>query len=133
VDGIDVRFAGLRAAALVARAEGLRVRLVRADLERFRLPTERYDTIINIRYLQRDLAPQIRAALKPGGRLLFETYLLEQAAIGRPKNPDYLLRRGELLSLFRADLVILKYREGKFTERGGRQAYLASLIAERPA
>src|SRR3990170_6377161 len=129
VEAIDLLFDGLREAARTARSEGLPVALVQADLTRFRLAPARYDAGINVRYLQRGLVPQLKSALRPGGRILFETYLREQATIGRPKRLDYLLRRGELLDLFR-DLIVLKYREGKFAERG-RPAYLASLIAER--
>jgi SAM-dependent methyltransferase len=75
------------------------------------LGIELYDLIVVFYYLQRELFPALIAALKPGGILVYQTFLVEQAdrAVS-PRNPAYLLQLGELPQAFRA-LRILHYRE----------------------
>lgn len=123
----------------VALAEGKRRALEKhlditwqeVDLEHVHLSESAYDLVINFNYLQRSLIPQIRAALKPGGHVVFETYLIDQPAIGHPKNPAYLLEHNELLNWFR-DFRVLYYREGPFWERG-EQAFRAGILAQKIA
>ncbi|HLB29775.1 MAG TPA: methyltransferase domain-containing protein [Dehalococcoidia bacterium] len=116
-----------------ARALGLTIDAILADLERFPLPTARYDLIVTFYYHQRSICPRIEAALKPGGVVVFETYTLEQlhrGFEGGPRDPDLLLKPGELRGLF-PRLQEIYYREGIFDEGHGPKA-IASLIARRP-
>jgi len=129
VDAIDIALSGLARARRVAAAEDLPLRFVQADLDDFPLPTSRYDGVINIRFLKRKLFPSLVGALKPGGVLLVETFLIDQLQIGHPRNPDFLLRHGELRQAFRS-LEELKYEEGLFDEADGK-AFLARLLARR--
>jgi SAM-dependent methyltransferase len=130
VDAIDIAAAGLRRAADVVRAERLRVQLVQADLDSFPLPVGRYGVVINVRFLQRRLFSAIKRCVQPGGMVVFETFTSEQAQLGHPTNPAYLLEPGELRRAF-ADFDILVYEEGRFdTETGA--AHLARLLARRP-
>lgn len=102
------------------------IALVCADLEQVTLPVEAFALILCVHYLQRSLFRQIQEALTPGGMLLFETYTCEQLAFpGGPRNPEYLLRTGELRDAF-PSLRLLFYRE----LRAGKG--IASLIAQRP-
>ena len=94
------------------------------------LPLEEYDLILVVNYLHRPLFPQIKAALKPGGLIIYETFIDKQAEIGRPKNPNFLLKQGELMSLF-ADWRCLHDFEGKLTHQTGT-SYKAQLIAKKP-
>ena len=50
-----------------------------------------YDMIVVINYLHRPLMPMIRAAVKPGGRVFYETFTTRQAERGKPRNPAFLL------------------------------------------
>jgi SAM-dependent methyltransferase len=129
VEAVDIAFAGLRRARAAALAEGLSLLAVQADLESFPLPHNRYDAAINIRYLQRSLFPGLQRAVKPGGVILFETFLIDQQARGHPHNPAFLLQRGELRAAF-AGCDIAVYEEGLF-EANGAPAYLARMIARR--
>jgi hypothetical protein len=70
----------------------------------------------------------MKNGLQRGGMIVYETYILEQAQFGKPKNPDYLLKHNELLNMFR-ELRCLRYREGIFE---GPKA-IASIIAEMEA
>lgn len=117
-------------AFLRATAERLRVTIASEviDLEAETPPdlsSGSYDAVFVFNYLHRPLMPALRAALKPGGRLFCETFTTRQAERGHPKNPAFLLKDGELLSLV-APLAILRSREG---ETDGR--FIASVIAER--
>lgn len=131
VDAFDIAFAALRGLAVAAAAERLPVRPVQADLERFALPADRYALVVNVRYLQRSLLPALRCAVAPGGVIAFETFLREQARIGHPRNPDFLLEPGELRTAF-AGFETLIDEEGLY-DGGSGAAYLARLLARRPA
>jgi SAM-dependent methyltransferase len=129
VDLIDIAFGGLQRALSVAQLEKLRVRAVQADLEEFPLPSALYDAVVNIRYLQRSLFESLRRTLKPGGMILFETFLIDQQKIGHIHNPAFLLQPGELRSAFAA-FEILDYTEGLVD--ADEPAYLARMLARRP-
>nr|WP_301289448.1 class I SAM-dependent methyltransferase [Natronocella acetinitrilica] len=58
------------------------------------------DVIACTRFLDRSLCPALAAALKPGGLLFYQTFTRLRVHGGGPSNPDYLLKDGELLSLF---------------------------------
>ena len=108
------------------RASRAGIDLVQADLERIELPARSFDLILNLRYLQRSLFPQICRALRPNGMLLFETYTKAQLAFsGGPRNPAHLLDTGELRKAF-PELNVVFYRE----LRAGQG--IASLAARKP-
>ena len=130
VEAIDISFAGLRVLRNAAIAEGLNVLAVQADLESFPLPLARYAAVINIRYLQRSLFEPIQRAVKPGGIILFETFLIDQLALAPQMNPAYLLQHGELRAAF-PGCEILVYEEGFFPSRA-HGAHLARMVARRP-
>lgn len=89
-------------------------RFIRADLEDgspWPLGEARFQGIVVTNYLHRPLFPQLASALAPGGCLLYETFLLGNERHGRPSNPAFLLRPGELLEAF-AGLTVLGFEEG---------------------
>jgi SAM-dependent methyltransferase len=75
------------------------------------LPVEYYRAMLVFRYLHRPLIPHLRAAVRGGGILMYETFTTEQAKYGRPHNPDYLLQPGELAGWFQ-DWQIIHSFEG---------------------
>lgn len=117
-------------AFLRATAERLRLSLTAdvVDLEGDAPPDKaqtNYDAIVVFNYLHRPLMPALRAALKPGGRLFYETFTARQAERGHPKSPAFLLNDGELPQLV-APLAVLRSREGEVDGR-----FIASVVAER--
>jgi len=95
--GVDVRWEAVREAVARGQREGVRVRGWCADLTRHPLPRGRFDLVVVSRYLQRDLFPDLRAAVVPGGVVIYETFTTAQRALGRPPtSPDHLLEPGEL-------------------------------------
>lgn len=129
VDAVDISAAALQEARKIARLKGRAVDFIEADLDHVDLPRDAYDLIVNFNYLDRGLVQHLKNAMKPGGHIVFETYLIDQREIGHPKNPAYLLGHNELLDLFR-DFRVLFYREGKFAEGGGED-YKAGLVAQK--
>ena len=131
VVAMDISAAALDEGRKRAELKQLRIDWRQADLERAQLDESAFEVIVNFNYLQRSLIPQIKRAIKTGGHVIFETYLIDQKELGHPKNPDYLLRHNELLEQFR-DFRVLYYREGKFSE-GGEASYRAGILARRIA
>jgi 2-polyprenyl-3-methyl-5-hydroxy-6-metoxy-1,4-benzoquinol methylase len=129
VVGIDISPVGLAMAHRASQEKSLAIDWQEADLERVELPKGDYDLVVNLNYLQRSLLPQIKKTLKPGGWVIFETYLIDQSKIGHPISPDYLLLQNELLDVFR-DFRVLYYREGKFLQ-SGKSEFRAGLLAQK--
>jgi SAM-dependent methyltransferase len=71
-----------------------------------------YDGIIVANYLHRPLLPAIARALAPGGVLIYETFAHGNERFGRPRNPDFLLRPGELLEAF-TTLSVVAFEQGQ--------------------
>lgn len=107
---------------------GLAVRTRVADLEAgsvVDLGDDGYELVIVTRYLHRALMPQLLLSLAPGGVLIYETFLERQAETGQPKNPDFLLKPGELLQVV-APLQVLRQFEGEVDGQ-----WLAAVAARR--
>ena len=132
VTGIDVSGVAVERCREEAERRGLRIEAVQADLGSYRLPSEAYDVIIDFYYLQRELAPALVAALRPGGVLVFESFTTEQRRFGwGPQQEEFLLRPGELRTLF-PGLEELVYREGLVESQSGRgQKAVAGLVARK--
>ncbi len=71
-----------------------------------------YDGIVVTNYLHRPLLRAIKGALAPGGVLIYETFALGNERFGQPRNPDFLLRPGELLEAF-AGLTVVAFEQGE--------------------
>jgi SAM-dependent methyltransferase len=71
-----------------------------------------YDGIVVTNYLHRPLLPAIAQALAAGGVLIYETFARGNERFGRPHNPDFLLRPGELLDSF-AMLTVIAFEQGE--------------------
>lgn len=128
VSGIDISEIGIRLALEHAERVRIRIDWIVANLEDFRLPTEHFDVVTVFNYLDREKLPgQIVRTLRPGGILLFETFTLNQFQMpgNRMKNPDHMLRPGELLTMF-PGLRIRAYRDLSLEDRA-----VASLAAEK--
>jgi len=120
--GVDVTFDAVHDAVAAAAREGLTIRGWCADLTMSPLPVAAFDLVVVTRYLQRDLFDAIKASVRPGGCVLYETFTVAQLAHGTgPKSPDHLLKPGELKSLFDG-WEILFYEEADGDEAVARLA-----------
>lgn len=130
VVAVDFSKTAIHTLATAARAEHLAVWPVLANLDSFHLKCESLDAILNINFLDRALFRQFSRALRAGGVLIAETFTNEQASIGHPKNPRFLLGHGELKELV-AELEIEQYREGLVSYPDGTRAFRASIVAKQ--
>ncbi|HEX9879350.1 MAG TPA: methyltransferase domain-containing protein [Candidatus Binatia bacterium] len=131
VDAVDLSETGLATGHTAAVNRGLTVNFIQLDLANAVFPQAAYDLIVNFNFLDRSLVPKLKGALKGGGRVIFETFLIDQRSLGHPNNPAYLLGHNELLELFR-EFRVLYYREGKFRD-GETDSFRAGLLAEKPS
>ncbi|WP_428414764.1 class I SAM-dependent methyltransferase [Methylibium sp.] len=91
--------------------------LITADIESGPWPLEgrTFDVVIVTNYLWRPLLPAVLACVAPDGRLIYETFALGNQTVGKPSNPDFLLRPGELLDAVRGaghGWRVLGYEDG---------------------
>lgn len=123
--GVDISRVALQAAQTAALRQGLgrRTLFVQADLDRWRPPPRAFDLVAVFRFLDRDLFAPLRQSVRPGGLLFYETRHHGIRTRIPDANPTYLLRRGELATVF-GDWELLYYEEG---------AENAALVARRPA
>jgi len=109
------------------------VEVLAADLEDgspWPLGERQFDGIVVTNYLHRPLFPYLAAALAPNGVLIYETFGLGNERFGKPSNPNFLLRPGELLH-FAAEhgLQVLAYECGEVTEP--KPAIIQRIVARR--
>jgi SAM-dependent methyltransferase len=130
VVAIDYAEAALRMLQTIARAERLSVWPLAADLSQFPLPRARFDAIVNTNFLDRALMPRLIESLRPGGALLFDTFLIDQAATGHPRNPDFMLQHYELREML-SPMDLVRYREGLVAYPDGTSAWRAAALAIR--
>jgi hypothetical protein len=71
-----------------------------------------FDGIVATNYFHRPLFAPMIDALAPGGVVLCETFMLGNERFGRPSNPDFLLRPGELLAAFGSALTVVAFEQG---------------------
>lgn len=88
-----------------------------------------FDAVLVFNYLHRPLFPAIIETIRPGGLIVYETFTVDQPQFGRPRNPDYLLRYGELRRAFSGWECIEDF-EGEVPDPARS---IARLIARKPA
>ena len=127
---IDFSAPGMRTLAEIARREGLLVCPIVADLEAGLPVREKtFDVILNVSYLDRALVPQLKAALRPGGLLLFDTFTVDEAG-GHLRDTRFALERYELRAML-ADMELMRYREGLTIYPSGKRMWRAAALARR--
>jgi SAM-dependent methyltransferase len=107
-------------------------RFIQADLEDgspWPLAGERFEGIVVTNYLYRPLMKVLHESLKEGGVLIYETFMLGNERFGKPSNPEFLLRPGELLRSF-TGLTVKGFEEGPVSEP--KPAMIQRLCAVQP-
>ena len=104
-----------------------------ADLENapWPLPGRQFDAVIVTNYLWRALFPALLASLNEGGVLIYETFAQGNQSVGKPSNPDFLLRPGELLQATQG-LRVVAYEDG-FLDPPPRFVQRIAAVREVPA
>ena len=121
---VDVSDVAIERLAGSARDERLPVRARRLDVDAG-LPPGRFGLVLCTHFLARPLWPALRAAVEPGGYLLFQTFAATEAELtGFPRR--FCLDEGELLRELEGFEVI----EREVATEGRR---LESVLARRPS
>jgi SAM-dependent methyltransferase len=91
-----------------------RLQVIEADFETEDWPFAAglFAGIVVVNYLHRPLFGHLTDALQDGGVLIYQTFAEGNEAYGRPKNPDFLLKPGELLASFAPALSVVAYEHG---------------------
>ena len=87
--------------------------VVQADVENQAWPLagRTFEGVVVTNYLWRALWPDLLSAVAESGVLIYETFADGNATVGKPSNPDFLLKPGELLSLCKG-LRVIAYEDG---------------------
>jgi len=94
---------------------GNMVELVAADLEDgspWPLAGQTFAAVVVVNYLHRPLFPALVEAVEAGGVFLYDTFARGNERFHRPRNPDHLLRAGELLEAVSGCLQVVAYEHG---------------------
>lgn len=129
VDAVDISEVGIAKARQLAEEAGVSINTIVADLADYSIPEDRYDVVVVINYLQRDLIDDLRAALRPGGIVIYETYTVAQLDIpgAHAMRREYLLELSELSEMFEGFEVLV------YSETADDHQAVASLVgAEAP-
>jgi SAM-dependent methyltransferase len=115
-----------RDADALALAAGPGITALLVDLENESVPqsgwpfdSNRFAGIVVTNYLHRPLFPCILDSLAPGGVLIYETFAAGNERFGKPSNPRFLLKPGELLDLACTGAVkphVLAFEDGYIDE-----------------
>jgi SAM-dependent methyltransferase len=102
-----------QATAALQGSSGITTRV--ADLENDPWPYQpsSFDGVVVTNYLHRPCFDALIDALKRGGVLIYETFMVGNEALGKPSNPDFLLRPGELLDRIGARLTVVAFEQGR--------------------
>lgn len=123
VDIMDISRVALARARQEMSARNLRrVNLLQIDLDEVELEAETYDLVCVFRYLRRDFFDRLGLIIRPGGRIIYETFNTRYLQIVPGFNPDFLLERGELAGYF-AGWQILHSAE---------DTHISQLVARKP-
>ena len=125
---VDRDISGVADLAAVPEAEVMACDL--EDGQPWPLGRRTFDGVVVTNYLYRPIFDSLVGAVAPGGALLYETFADGNAAFGRPRNPEFLLRREELLDRIRPVLRVVAFED--VTVREPRPAAVQRVAAINP-
>jgi len=130
VFGFDISEYALRLARGMIKDQGYPIEFAVADLSLPWLPHDYFNVITNFHFLERAAIPVYIHALKPGGLILFDTFMARSKTVD---SPGYYLEPGELKHLFEG-FEIIHYAESKLEpSRSHGERGAAQIIARKPA
>jgi len=105
--------------------------VVVADLENapWPLAARRFGAVVVTNYLWRDLLPTLVDSVDVGGVLIYETFAIGNAAVGKPSNPQFLLGTGELLAAAHG-LRVVAFEDGFLSDP---ERFVQRIVAVREA
>jgi len=111
------------------------VELREADLEAgsWPFPGHQFAAVVVTNYLHRPLFPRLLETLEADGMLIYETFAEGNERYGRPSNPQFLLRSGELLEAVQGRLAVVAYEHGLVSVPGPAVIQRICAVGRAPA
>jgi len=108
VIAIDHEAKVLKRSKMLANLSGASVKFKCCDIKKQGcLPQQNFDVISVVRFLNRESFDYIKHSLNTGGVVVFQTFVEGVEAFGSPKNPNFILRNGELAEVFSSFKIIV--------------------------
>jgi len=130
VIGIDISEYALRLAMKQVKSLDHAIDFIVADLSHPWLPDEHFDLITNFHFLERGAIPVYRKALRQGGLIMFDTFMVTDKTVD---SPNYYLKPGELKNMFKGfEIIHYSEEERQPTQNRGARG-TAQIVARKPA
>ncbi len=114
-----------------ARESGLKIHTQVRDVVDAPPEANSFDVILVSFFLERQLIPALLQALRPNGRIFYQTFVREVRLDRGPSTDEWRLKGNELLKLFRS-LRLHYYREdGELSTEASDIADLALIVASK--
>ena len=126
VVGVDISEVGLKKAHELAKRNKVKILTKAVDLKTHKLKDNEYDVIILSYYLQRDLFPQIKNALKKGGMAVIETYSEDYLKYNPQFKKEWTVGENEMLEAFKG-LKVVRYQNVD----DGKTAYISMIVQKK--
>lgn len=101
------------------------------------LPDRTFAAVVVVNYLHRPLFPYLIQALADGGVLIYDTFARGNERFNRPRNPDHLLKAGELLDAVRGvvGVHVVAYEHGIAVDAScpGVKQRICAVISRTPS
>lgn len=131
VHAVDISQVAIDAVNAKAKALDVPVKGIVRDIEALGLDSQAYDVIVVSYFLNRQLMPDVISHLAPGGLLFYQTWAEEKVAEIGPRNPDFLLKRGELLDFCKSMKIVHYHEESLLGDPDEGIRNQAMIIAQR--
>jgi len=118
-------------AGISARAPGINTHVTDLESGPWPYSGRHFDGIVVTNYLFRPLFPYLLDALAEDGVLIYETFMAGNERFGKPSNPAFLLRPGELLDVVAGRLAVVAFEQGEVSTP--RPAVVQRLCATKRA
>jgi SAM-dependent methyltransferase len=106
IDAIDISSVALE--VLSSKSKGS-INTIEADLDTYTF-SKNYDLILMCNYLDRTLINRAKESLNSGGVFIVETYIEDKSNQKKSYNPNFLLKKDELLKIFKDGFEVLEYK-----------------------
>ncbi len=129
--GFEVDALDISSLAITSLQGFERIHAQEVDFDTYTLAKEKYDLIVCTYFLERKLFPQMIAALKPKGIILYETFLAHKENQRAPSNPAFMLAEGELEAAFGDSCEIVHVEAFWDDDYKGNKMRKISMVAKK--
>ncbi|MGW8370081.1 MAG: class I SAM-dependent methyltransferase [Gammaproteobacteria bacterium] len=129
----DISVVAIERVNRYAAEQGIPLRGEVRDIDAAPPPVASFDVIVVSHFLDRALVPALRAALRPGGLLYYQTFTRTRVHETGPSNQEFRLTENEFLRLFAGMRVLVFREEGLVGDTRAGLRDEALLVAMQPS